>query len=157
MKESYGGVSMWQFWLIAAGVFFIGEAITVGFLIFWLGVASLITMCVSFFTSNIIVQMTVFVISSVLLIIFTKPLVKRFVDKKTVVTNSYSIIGKNAIVTKEINTTLGNGQIKIGGEVWSAKTEDETVIPKGTEVTILSIDGVKAVVSPIKVPSTSTN
>ena len=52
MKESYGGVSMWQFWLIAAGVFFIGEAITVGFLIFWLGVASLITMCVSFFTSN---------------------------------------------------------------------------------------------------------
>ncbi len=148
---------MWQFWLIAAGVFFIGEAITVGFLIFWLGIAALITMCVSIFTSNLIIQMTVFVISSVILILATKPLVKRFVDKDTVVTNSYSIIGKNGIVTKDINTTLGTGQIKINGEVWSAKTEDESVIPKGTEITILSIDGVKAVVSPIKVPSNSTN
>ena len=77
---------MWQFWLIAAGVFFIGEAITVGFLIFWLGIAALITMCVSIFTSNLIIQMTVFVISSVILILATKPLVKRFVDKDTVVT-----------------------------------------------------------------------
>ena len=39
---------MWQFWLIASGIFFIVEIITVGFLVFWLGIAALITMCVSF-------------------------------------------------------------------------------------------------------------
>ena len=68
---------MWQFWLIAAGIFFVGEIITVGFLIFWLGIAALITMVVSFFTSNLIIQTAVFVISSAILIFATKPLVNK--------------------------------------------------------------------------------
>ena len=55
---------MWQIWLIASGIFFICEIITVGFLVFWLGVGALIAMLVSFFTSNIIIQMSVFVVSS---------------------------------------------------------------------------------------------
>ena len=62
---------MWQIWLIAAGVFIIGEIITVGFLLFWLGIASLIAMVVSFFTSNVLIQMTIFVISSAILIFAT--------------------------------------------------------------------------------------
>lgn len=67
---------MWQYWLIAAGIFFIGEMFTAGFLIFWLGIAALISMVVSFFVSNLIVQMTVFIIASVVLIFATKPFVK---------------------------------------------------------------------------------
>ena len=55
---------MWQFWLIAAGIFFIGEIITTGFLIFWLGIGSLLAMIVSFLTDNIIIQTAVFVVSS---------------------------------------------------------------------------------------------
>ena len=62
---------MWQIWLIASGIFFICEIITVGFLVFWLGIGALIAMLVSFFTSNIIIQMSVFVVSSGLLIFAT--------------------------------------------------------------------------------------
>ena len=51
---------MWQIWLIASGIFFICEIITVGFLVFWLGVGALIAMLVSFFTSNIIIQIQTF-------------------------------------------------------------------------------------------------
>ena len=71
---------MWQFWLIIAGIFFIGEIITVGFLVFWLAVGALLAMITSFFIPNIIVQTAVFVISSTILIFATKPFVKRFVD-----------------------------------------------------------------------------
>ena len=53
---------MWQVWLIIAGLFFVGEIATVGFLIFWFGIGALIAMIVSFFTSNIIIQTTIFVI-----------------------------------------------------------------------------------------------
>ena len=109
---------MWQYWLIASGVFFVGEIITVGFLLFWFGVAALIAMIVSFFTSNLIIQMTVFVISSVILIFATKPFVKKFVNQKTVVTNALSIVGKKGIVLQEVDTM--KGQVKIGGEIWSA-------------------------------------
>lgn len=136
---------MWQIWLIIAGLFFIGEIITVGFLIFWFGVGALLAMVVSFFTSNIIIQTSVFVISSAILLFTTKPFVKKFVDVKPTKTNAYSIIGKKALVIKEINSH-SVGQIKIKGEVWSAEAENDETIEEGSEVEIVQIKGVKAIV-----------
>ncbi len=137
---------MWQFWLIIAGIFFIGEIITVGFLIFWLGVGALLAMITSFFISNIIVQTAVFVISSTVLIFATKPFVKKFVDVKVTNTNAFSIIGKKALVIKDIDSIHSTGQIKINGEVWSAESVDNEVISEGSEVEITEIRGVKAIV-----------
>lgn len=144
---------MWQIWLIASGIFFICEIITVGFLVFWLGVGALIAMLVSFFTSNIIVQMSVFVISSGLLIFATRPLVNKISKKDVVPTNVYSLIGKKAVVTEEIDWVTGKGQIKFEGEVWSAKSKEQINIPTGSEVEIVSIEGVKAFVKPLKINS----
>lgn len=143
---------MWQIWLLIAGVFFIAEIITVGFLVFWLGIGALVAMVVSLFTSNIIIQTTVFVISSAILIFSTKPFVKKFLDVKTTNTNAFSIIGKKALVIKEINSIQSTGQIKINGEVWSAETENDEIISEGSEVEILQIKGVKTIVKKIKVP-----
>ena len=139
---------MWYIWLILAGIFVIAEIATVGFLIFWLSLGSLCAMITSFFTDNIIIQTAVFVVTSALFIFFTRPLAKKL-DKtdNPLVTNAFSIIGKKAIVVKEINPTLGVGQIKVDGQVWSAKSNGEEIISEGTEVSILSIDGVKAVVT----------
>ena len=89
---------MWQIWLIASGIFFICEIITVGFLVFWLGIGALIAMLVSFFTSNIIIQMSVFVVSSGLLIFATRPLVNKISKKDVVPTNVYSLIGKKQLL-----------------------------------------------------------
>lgn len=144
---------MWQIWLIASGVFFIIEIFTVGFLIFWLGVGALIAMLISFLTSNIIIQTTVFVISSGLLIFATKPLVNKITKKEIVPTNVYSIVGKKGIVVEDIDWSTGTGQIKSEGEIWSAKTNEQINIPKGTEVEIESIDGVKVIVKPLNVTS----
>ena len=141
---------MWQFWLIAAGIFFIMEIATVGFLVFWFGIGALITMVVSIFVPNVYVQAIVFVVSSTLLIFLTKPFVNKFVNKgKSVATNAYSIIGRNGIVTKEINSMEGTGQVKIGGETWSAKTISEEIIPENTEIEVVKIDGVKAIVKKV--------
>lgn len=143
---------MWQYWLIAAGIFFIAEIITTGFLVFWLGIAALITMCVSFFIPDIIIQTVVFIISSAILILATKPLIKKFVHNgKNVKTNVFSIIGKKALVIKDIDSINGTGQIKVDGEVWSAEGENGSNIEKGTEVKILKIDGVRAIVTPISI------
>ena len=140
---------MWQIWIIIAGVCLIGEILTSGFLIFWLSIGALIAMVVSFFVDNIIVQTAVFVISSAILIFATKPFVKKFAKTKDVKTNAYSIIGKNAIVTKDIDSINGKGQIKVDSETWSALGKDDMNIEKGTEVKISKIDGVRAIVEPI--------
>lgn len=137
---------MWQIWLIIAILFFILEMMGPGFLLFWFGVGALITTVVSIFVDNVIIQIGVFAISSTLLLFCTKPFVKKVTQNKTVLTNAYSIIGKNGIVTKEINTLKGSGQIKINEEIWSAKSSTNDIIPEGTTVTVLQIDGVKALV-----------
>lgn len=144
---------MWQIWLIASGIFFICEIITVGFLVFWLGIGALIAMLVSFFTSNIIIQMSVFVVSSGLLILLTRPLVNKISKKDVVPTNVYSLIGKKAVVTEDIDWVTGKGQIKFEGEIWSAKSKEQINIPAGSEVEIVSIEGVKAFVKPLKIYS----
>lgn len=147
---------MWYIWLIAAGVFFVAEIITVGFLVFWLGIGALLAMLVSFVTDNLIIQVAVFVVSSALLILLTKPLVKKITKKdQTVVTNAFSIIGKTGIVTKEINSSLSVGQIKVQGQNWSAKCEDDEIVPEGSEVEVLKIDGVKAVIKLVKPAATT--
>ena len=128
---------MWQIWLLLAGLFFIGEMITVGFLIFWLGIGALLAMIVSFFTTNIMIQTAVFVISSIILILATKPFVKRFVDVKKINTNVFSIIGKKALVIKEIDPINANGQIKVNSEIWSAESENGEKIEEGSEVEII--------------------
>lgn len=143
----------WYIWLIFAGIFLIVEAMTAGFLIFWLSIGALLTMIVSFFTSNILIQTSVFVISSVVLIFATKPFVKKFTDIRTVKTNVYSVVGKIGIVTSDINSIEGSGQIKVDGELWSAIGKDDINIPKGTEIEILEIKGVKVIVSPTKIIS----
>lgn len=138
---------MWVFWLIAAGVFFIIEMATIGFLVFWFGIGALLAMATSFITDNILIQALVFIITSTLLLIFTKPLVDKFIKiPKEVKTNAYSIIGKKGIVISKINNIEGVGQIKIDGEVWSARSATDEDIPENTEVEIVEIDGVKAVV-----------
>ena len=141
---------MWYIWLIIAGIFLIFEIFTAGFLLFWLSIGALITMIVSFFTSSIAIQTAVFVVASTILIFATKPFVKKFAKTKTVKTNAFSIVGQNGIVIKDIDSINSKGQIKVDGEVWSAVGKNDINIEKGTEVEILEIKGVKAIVTPIQ-------
>lgn len=142
---------MWQIWLIAAGVFFVVEIATVGFMIFWLGIAALVTCLLSLVISNVFAQMAIFVVLSAILLLFTRPFVEKFVIKKEerVTTNAYSIVGKEAIVTQTFDPSSGIGQIKVGSEKWTAKSENTTVFNEGDKVIVNSIEGVKAVVSKI--------
>ena len=108
-------------------------------------------MVTSLFTDNIIIQTTVFILSSTILIFATKPFVQKFLSKKdTIKTNVYSIVWKTGIVIKDIDYVQSLGQVKVDGEVWSAIGLNDINIAQGTEVEIREIKGVKAIVSPIK-------
>ena len=144
---------MWQIWLIVAGVFFIAEIFTTGFLVFWFGLGSIFAMITSFFTGDLIIQTSVFLITSVIFIFATRPLVNKFLKTKTVSTNVFSIVGKHGIVIQELNSIEGNGQVKINGEIWSAEEINGNTVPKDAEVVVVKISGVKAIVSVVKLPN----
>ncbi|MFR8104803.1 MAG: NfeD family protein [Clostridia bacterium] len=144
---------MWQLWLISAGLFFVLEIATTGFLVFWFGIGCLFAMVTSFFTDNVFIQSTVFVISSTCLLFFTRKFVNKFANNKEKInTNAFSVLGKTGIVTEEINAANGTGQVKIEGEIWTAKADQ--VIPEGSSIDVLKIDGVKVMVAPHQKEST---
>ena len=142
---------MWVVWLVLAGLFFIGEMITSGFLVFWLGVGAVLALLCSFVIDNVVVQIIIFTVSSIVLIFLTKPLTKKFLKNETIVTNAYSLVGKKGIVLEEIDSIKGCGKVKVNGEIWSAKSNEEGIIEKETEIEVLEIVGVKLVVKPCKI------
>ena len=143
---------MWQTWLIISLFFFILEIATSGFLVFWFGIGGLITTIFSLLVKNVIIQTVVFLVTSTLLILFTKPLVAKFAKAEaSVKTNAYSVEGKIGKVTKDIEPIEGRGQVIIDGETWSAKSFDDSFIPKGTEIKVESLNGVKVIVKPFKI------
>ena len=137
---------MWKIWIIISGIFLILEMMTVGFLVFLFAIAALIAMVVSFFIDSIVAQTAIFVISSTLLVIFVRPVMKKFMYKNSIETNAKSIIGKKAIVTKKVDVYSESGQIKVNGEIWTAVGKDHATYEKGSEVEVVAIDGVKAII-----------
>ena len=140
---------MWKLWLIFSGIFFIIEMFTVGFLVFWFGIAALVAMIVSFFIENVFIQASIFLVLSTILLFATRPFVNKFAKTTDVKTNAFSIEGKIGKVTQDIDSIDGKGQIKINGEIWSAQSVDNSHISQGTEVMVEKINGVKAIVKPV--------
>ena len=135
---------MWSIWLVLAGFFLIGEIFTVSFLLFWPGIGAILALITSFFTSNLLTQIIVFTVSSTLMIIFMKPLLKKFVkEKNETKLNVDSLIGKKGIVIKEIDNIESKGQVKVNGELWSAFSSTPENIKEGKTVVIEEVKGVK--------------
>lgn len=134
-------------WLVIAAALFIGEMICPIFFMFWFAVGAIVALIVSFITSNIVIQAVTFLIVSMILLIFMKPLTNKFFKNKTKdELNINGIIGKNALVTKTIDNLKGVGEVKINGEAWRAVSENDEIIEAQNQVEIVKIDGVKLIV-----------
>lgn len=138
---------MLYIWLALAIVFAITEVVTVGLTTIWFSLGALVSLLLVICgVDNITVQVVVFVLVSLLSLIATRPLVKKYINKKAQPTNADRCIEKEAFVTEEINNILSKGAVKVNGVEWSARSEDDSVIEIGEKVKIKSIDGVKVIV-----------
>lgn len=130
-------------WLLLFIVLIIIELLTVNLTTIWFAFGSFVAYILSFFVSDILVQTIIFLVSSIVLLIFTRPIVKKFLVNEEVKTNADMLMGKRCIVTKEI-TRNETGEVKVNGQYWTAKANKK--IKAGSEAIILSIEGVKLIV-----------
>ena len=130
-------------WFALIFVFLIIEAITLNLVTIWFAFGSICAYITSYFTENIIIQLIVFVISSSVSLLLTKPLIEKHLKKAKERTNLDRVIGQIGIVVKDIKKHE-NGRVKVDGKEWMATSEKE--IKKGTEVEILDIEGAKIIV-----------
>ena len=141
-----GGVVMEPLlWLIVLAVLLVIEAITVGLTTIWFAGGALIAAVLSWM--GIAVQWGAFLLISLVLLIFTRPLAVRYMNRGMTKTNVDSLIGEKAVVIQEINNLAQTGQVRINDIEWMARTvSDEELIPAHTIVEIEAVRGVKLIV-----------
>lgn len=137
-------------WVALLAVFVVIEAATAQLLTIWFAIGSFAALVSSFFTDSIVAQIIVFIIVSAIALAVTRPVVKKITKAKKQPTNADMYIGKQAVVTEDINNLESTGLVKVGGSVWTARSESEgCTIPAGEHVTVVKIEGVKLIVRPI--------
>ena len=134
-------------WLILLACFLVVEAITVGLTTIWFAGGALVAAIASGAGAGILVQWILFLVISLVLLIFTRPIAMRYLNTNRTRTNAESLIGKEAVVTQTIENLKNQGQVIVGGIEWTARTDDnEKMIEKDTVVEIERIEGVKLIV-----------
>lgn len=140
--------NMWVLWLILTIAFAVVEAATLGLTTVWCAVGSFVAMVADFFGASSPVQLVIFVVVSVVFFIISMIWLKPQLDKRQKLqfkpTNADRVLGQEGVVIKDIDPIAGVGQIKVMGQVWSAKSDRK--ISEGSSVKVISMEGVKLVV-----------
>lgn len=143
-------MTMQIFWAVLLMLFAVIEIVTPQMTTIWLAASSGVALIVAFFLPNVIwLQILVFVLVSVILLIFTRKLSQRILKGKKKRLNADRCIDQQAVVTEDINNLLGKGQVNIKGAIWTARSETDEIIQKGELVTVKRIEGVKVIVNKI--------
>lgn len=137
------------FWLVAVIVFALIELATIQLVAIWLSVGGVLALLAASFDLPVPAQFGVFIVVSGVLLLLTRPLVRRFVRQKKVRTNADRNIGATARVTQDIDNAAGTGSAVISGVPWTARSADGAVIPAGAQVRVERIEGVRLIVTPV--------
>ena len=144
-------MSMTILWIAVIVVMAVIEALTLGLTTIWFAGGGIVAAIFAAMGAPVIVQVILFLVVSVLLLYFTRPIAVKAFNKTRTLTNSEGLVGKHAYVTEEIDNIKASGKVKIDGMEWTARTKaDGTVIGVGSLISVISIEGVKAIVEEIK-------
>lgn len=134
------------YWLIVLAVLIFIEIITLGLTTIWFAGGALVAFIVSLFYDNLLLEIIVFLVVSLVLLYFTRPLVIKHFNPKRTRTNYEGVIGKEALVIVTIDNFNAMGQVIVDGQEWSAKSQEGEVIEKGSKVYVKDVVGVKLIV-----------
>jgi membrane protein implicated in regulation of membrane protease activity len=137
----------WVIWMIAAGVLAIGEITTMGFFMGPIAIAAVLAAIVSLVGGGVVVQWLVFILASIASLAVLRPIARRHLHTPAQLrTGAAALVGARAVVLQRVDAD--GGQVKIGGEIWTARAyDDDDVLEPGTRCEVLKIEGATALVS----------
>lgn len=134
-------------WLIIFVACIVIEIISMGLTTIWFAGGALIAAVAAALGVPLWIQIVLFVLVSLVLLYFTRPIAVKYFNKDRIKTNAESMVGKQAIVISEIDNLQGIGQVTVEGKEWTARTvTDGITLPTGSVVIIRAISGVKLMV-----------
>ena len=134
-------------WLILLIILLVIEAISLELTTIWFAGGALAAFIAALVGADVVVQVVLFLAVSIVLLVFTRPVAMRYLNRNKTPTNAESLIGEQAVVTQTINNLMGRGVVLVNGMEWTARSQENSeMIEKDTIVRILRIDGVKLIV-----------
>ncbi|MDE6620976.1 MAG: NfeD family protein [Lachnospiraceae bacterium] len=134
-------------WLAAMIILIIIEIVTVGLTTIWFAIGALVAIIVSMLGGGIILQLTVFLLVSLGMLIFTRPLAIRYINNSRTRTNYEGIIGKVVRITQDVDNIADQGCAVVNGQEWTVRSvDDKCKIAAGSLVKVVDIKGVRLVV-----------
>ncbi len=135
------------FWLAAMIILIIIEAIVPGLVSIWFALGALSALICALLNAPVWLQILCFLIVSVVTLILTKPIVRKYQTGKIQATNADTVIGKECLVIEEVNNVLGTGAVTVDGKTWTARNRDEKSISGVGELKkVVKIEGVKLII-----------
>lgn len=135
------------FWTVLLVALIILEASTAQFVCIWFAGGAFASLICSMFDLEPWIQICVFLAVTLILLISTKKIVRKLKSSTNEKTNVDALIGQTVIVTEKISNIAGEGAVKLGGMIWSARSDNSDEIDIGEIVTVIRIDGVKLIVN----------
>ena len=135
-------------WIIVMIACLVIEGLTMGVATIWFAFGALIAFLAYSLGANLLVQVISFLVVSIILLIFTRPIVSKYLKIGNIKTNAEGLIGERAKVISRINNLNNEGSVQVKGQIWSARSlYDNMEIEKDAVVYIKNIVGVKLIVS----------
>jgi membrane protein implicated in regulation of membrane protease activity len=140
-------VDDWVWWMIAAGVLAVGEIATLGFFLGPIAIAATLAAIVALVGGGLAVQWVVFIAASLSSVLVLRPIARRHLrTPASLRTGTAALVGGPAIVIQRVDRD--GGQVRIGGEVWTARAYDEDdAFEPGARVEVMKIEGATALVA----------
>ena len=137
----------WVIWMIAAGALAVGEILSLSFFLGPIAIAAVVAAVAALIGAGIAVQLIVFIIASAASLVVLRPIARRHLHTPAQLrTGTAALVGERAVVLERVDGD--GGQVKLAGEVWSARAYDEDdVIEPGARVQVMQIRGATALVS----------
>ena len=138
---------MTALWVVLMIGFLVVEGLAPGLVSIWFALGALAALIAALLGAQVWLQAVWFVVISVLALVVTRPLAKKYVNSRTQATNVDMLIGQECIVIETIDKLHGTGAVSVAGKVWTARADDpEAIIEKGSVAVIERIEGVKLIV-----------
>ena len=137
----------WVWWMAAAGALAVGEILTLGFFLGPVALAAVGAAIVALAGGGLALQVAVFVALALASLAVLRPVARRHLRTPAALrTGTAALVGARALVLERVDGD--GGQVKIAGEIWSARAyDDDEVMEPGTRVDVLKIDGATALVA----------
>ncbi len=133
-------------WLAAIVIFAVLEAVTAQFICIWFAGGAVCALIAELVGAGKELQSIIFVSAATVLLVCTRPFVRKLMKGGTEKTNADSLIGKTAVITKPIEASGETGEVKIDGKYWTVRSLEGNPIAEGSRVTVEKIEGVKLIV-----------